>query len=320
MLGLPDISGVVASALAEDLGVEAGVFLSPAVAPCDGPDVRCADLLARDVTTSSVLDVEAARSTSTWIIAPRVDCVVCGLPVAAAVFETLSRCAPELPPVRVSQSVEDGAWVLAGTAVAEIEGPAAVVLAAERTALDFVMVLSGIATETHRWVEAAAGSFDVCDTRKTVPGLRALSKYAVRAGGGVNHRMGLYDMVLIKDNHLCQTGGIAEAIGRAREHAARIPVEVEAETATQAAEAARAGADIIMLDNLAGAQLAAAVEAARAAAAEVGHEVVLEASGNLTFARLQELRGSGIDRVSSSALTMAAPVDFGLDDAVDGCR
>lgn len=325
MFDLPDISEIVASALAEDLGVDASALASQEVVRGGGAGDSAgnatsvwADLLARDVTTASVLDDEAASAIFTGVIAAREECVVCGVPVAAAVFEALGALAPDLPPVLITPLIAEGSLVTLGTPVAEVEGPASIVLSAERTALNFVMVLSGIATETHRWVEAAAGHFDVCDTRKTFPGLRALSKYAVRAGGGVNHRKGLFDQVLVKDNHLCHVGGIAEAIARARAGAPGIPIEIEADTAEQAAEAARTGADIVLLDNMAGTRLAEAVAVARAAAAAAGREVVLEVSGNLGIERLPEFHDAGIDRVSASALTLALPVDFGLDDTQGG--
>jgi nicotinate-nucleotide pyrophosphorylase (carboxylating) len=195
-----------------------------------------------------------------------------------------------------------------------VEGLTWAVLAAERTALDFIMVLSGIATETARWVAAAEGRVPISDTRKTVPGLRELSKYAVRVGGGENHRMGLYDMVLVKDNHLKRAGGILSAVRRAKESHPDLLVEVEADSVAQAMEAVEAGADQVLLDNMDRDTLEEAVRACRAQAESRGKPVLLEVSGRVTLDRVEELASAGIDRISSSALTMAAPVDFGLDE------
>jgi nicotinate-nucleotide pyrophosphorylase (carboxylating) len=152
----------------------------------------------------------------------------------------------------------------------------------------------------------------VCDTRKTLPGLRALSKYAVRVGGGTNHRIGLFDMVLVKDNHIGAAGGITSAVARARELHPALLIEVEADSIAQAAEAARAGADMVLLDNMDDATLARAVAAVREAT-PAGRECLTEASGGVTFGRLRALAAAGVDRVSSSALTLAQPLDFGLD-------
>jgi len=303
MFNLPDSSDVIAAALAEDLGVESERF---------GPGAEAGtDILERDVTSASVVGLDAHFSGT---IVAREACTVCGLPVAASVFETLSGAAGLFEPVEVFPLVAEGARVKPGTPVAEVEGLAVAVLAGERTALDFLMILSGIATETARWVEAAAGDLAVCDTRKTLPGLRELSKYAVRVGGGTNHRAGLHDMVLVKDNHLTRVASVTEAIRAAREHHPRLRIEVEADTLEQAIEAAGAGADIVLLDNMDDALLAAAVESCRQAAAAHGRSVLTEASGGISLVRVPALRRAGVDRVSSSALTLAAPVDFGLDE------
>jgi len=301
---LPDIDRIIAAALSEDLGVDPERFSASAV-----PGL---DVLERDVTSASVVGFDAHFS---GVIVAREECVVCGLPVAAGVFETLSRSAGLFDPVDVFPLVAEGARIAAGTPVAEIEGLAVAVLAAERTALDFLMVLSGIASEASRWVEASGGDLAVCDTRKTLPGLRALSKYAVRVGGGTNHREGLFDMVLVKDNHLARSAGVAEAIVAARASHPDLVIEVEADTLAQAVEAARAGADIILLDNMGDAALATAVAACKEAAVECGREVLTEASGGISISRVTALRRTGVDRVSSSALlTLAPPVDFGLDE------
>lgn len=304
MYDLPDIDAFVAGALAEDLGVPAGDIISG--------DAGFA-LLERDVTSSSVLgedDRFAGR------IVARTECVVAGLPVAARGFELLSEAAGLFDHVEFFPLVAEGTAVKPGTAVAEIDGLAIAVLAAERTVLDFLMVLSGIATETARWVQLAGEHLQVLDTRKTLPGLRDLSKYAVRVGGGANHRQGLYDMVLIKDNHIARAGGIKAAVGRARFRQPGLVIEVEADTPLQAIDAVNAGADIVMLDNMTDELLAESVAACREAALRRGMPVLLEVSGGVTRERVPVLRLSGIDRVSSSALTLAPPVDFGLDEGV----
>jgi len=300
---LPQIDQIVASALAEDLGV-----VAERLTASSQPGL---DILTRDVTSASVVGFDAQFAGT---ITARSECVVCGLPVANAVFETLSHAAGLFDPIEVFPLVAEGTRVAAGTAVAEVEGMAAAVLAGERTALDFLMVLSGIATETARWVAAAGEGVAVCDTRKTVPGMRALSKYAVRVGGGTNHRAGLFDMVLIKDNHLARSATIAEAIGSARAAHPDLLLEVEADTLAQAIEAASAGADMVLLDNMDDEMLAKAVLACRKAARDSGRTVLTEASGGIEIGRMSALRQSGVDRVSSSALTLARPVDFGLDE------
>jgi nicotinate-nucleotide pyrophosphorylase (carboxylating) len=295
-LRLPPIDEIVAAALAEDLGVEADALLAGAPG-----------LLERDVTGSLL----GPGSRFLGVVRARQDGVVCGLPVAARVFEMLAESSrvesPECFPC-----VPEGAHVSAGDAVLEIEGDAHVVLAAERTALDFLMVLSGIATRAAQWQEAAGPGLTVLDTRKTLPGLRALSKYAVRAGGASNHRAGLFDMVLVKDNHVRAAGGITEAVASARAKHPDVSVEVEADTIPQAVEAAAAGADYVLLDNMDDVRLRDAVAAVKAAT-PAGGRCATEASGGITLERLPALAVIGVDRVSASALTLAPPLDFGLD-------
>lgn len=304
MFVLPDVSDIIALALAEDLGVGTERF-APGAAPSP-------ELLGRDVTSSAVIGPDALFGGH---IVAREACVICGLPVVAAVFERLSAAAGLFDPIEVFPLVAEGAQVGAGTPVVEVGGVAIAVLAAERTALDFLMLLSGIATETARWVEAADG-MSVCDTRKTVPGLRDLSKYAVAVGGGTNHRRGLDDMVLVKDNHIARAGGVGSAVRKARAAHPELIVEIEADDIDQAVEAARAGADIVLLDNMDDSALADAVCAVHAASAETGKPVLTEASGGIVFERLAALRDTGVDRVSASALTLGVkPVDFGLDEA-----
>jgi nicotinate-nucleotide pyrophosphorylase (carboxylating) len=240
--------------------------------------------------------------------------VIAGLPVAAAAFERFAEVSGHAEDLEVFPLVAEGAAVEPGHAVLEVVGPARVVLAAERTALNFLMMLSGIATLTSEWVALAGERMQVCDTRKTVPGLRALSKYAVRVGGGCNHRAGLHDMVLIKDNHLRAAGGITAAVAAARAGAPGLAIEVEADTGEQAVEAIDAGADYVLLDNMDDDTLAEVVAPCREAAAERGRAVVLEASGGIDRARVPLLRMSGVDRISASALTLAPPADLGLDE------
>lgn len=298
---VPFHDDVVASALAEDLGVPAARLLG---------GLSDSALLERDVTSLVAVDPGASFA---GVITARDGGVVCGLPVVDSVYAMLSRAAALNEPVEVYPLVAEGSSVAPGTAVAEVSGLARAVMTGERTALDLLMVLSGMATEARRWQEAAGDTLAVLDTRKTLPGLRALSKYAVRVGGAHNHRLGLWDMVLVKDNHIAAAGSIASAVGSARQLAPGLAVEVEADTVEQAREAARAGADIVLLDNMDDAQLALAVAAVREAAQSVGARVLTEASGGVRIERLDALRVAGVDRVSTSALTLARPLDFGLD-------
>lgn len=298
MLRMPDADEVIAAALAEDLGVSALRILDPRLAS--------PDLLDADVTsTATVIAADVSGR-----VVMRSAGVVCGLPVVARLFELLAR-AGATEPVECDPLVAEGAVVEAGTPVLEIAGPARVVLAGERSALDFMMVLSGIATEARRWQEAAGASLVVTDTRKTLPGLRVLSKHAVRVGGAVNHRAGLYDMILIKDNHIAASGSVTEAVRAARTRYPDLLVECEADTLDQAAEAARAGADMVLLDNMDDGALASAVVAVREGAGE--RRCLTEASGGITFDRLPGLAATGVDRVSTSALTLARPLDVALD-------
>ncbi len=293
---LPPIDDTVATALAEDLGVPAGRLA--------GSDHS---LLARDVTSAAVVPADARFS---GVIAARQDAVVCGLPVVARVFEMLASAVGAPDDIDALPLVAEGTFVTAGTPVMEVAGSARIVLAAERTALDFLMILSGIASEAHRWQAEAGERLRVLDTRKTFPGLRALSKYAVAVGGAHNHRAGLWDMVLVKDNHLVHAGSVTGAVEAARASAPGLRVEIEADTLEQALEAARAGADIVMLDNFNDVGLASAVAAIRA----TGATCQIEASGGVRFERLRALAATGVDIVSSSAIALAPPADFGLDE------
>ena len=263
-----------------------------------------------DRTTNAIVPVEArARGR----FETRVDCVVAGLDVATAVFTALDRS------TAVTALVRDGAKSRAGSTLAIVTGSARTLLTGERTALNFLQRLSGIATLTRRFVEASQGQIRVLDTRKTTPGMRALEKYAVRCGGGTNHRFGLYDAVLIKDNHIRIAGSIAEAVRRVHEESGRslhtpVPVEVEAQTLGQVEEAIAAGADTIMLDNL-------GVDDMRKAVQLIGGRARIEISGGVTLATLPQLASLGADVISVGALTHSAPaVDISLEIEIDGQR
>ncbi|WP_462188124.1 MULTISPECIES: carboxylating nicotinate-nucleotide diphosphorylase [unclassified Frankia] len=234
--------------------------------------------------------------------------VVAGLPVAAAVFESLLG-----PAATVTLTARDGDPVPPGTTVAYVNGPVRGLLTAERTALNLLCHLSGIATLTRAWVDAVTGTGAVIrDTRKTLPGLRALEKYAVRCGGGVNHRMSLTDAALIKDNHVVAAGGVAAAFAAVQARFPGLPVEVECDTVDQVAEAVDAGCDLILCDNMSLADLRTAVQLARPAG------VRLEASGGLTLRTAAAVAAVGVDYLAVGALTHSAPaLDLGLDLALD---
>jgi len=295
-----EVDDAVARALAEDLGVEAAGLLA-----------RSSSVLERDATTAALFD---PAEPFTGAVNARQGCVVCGIAAAQRAFTMLAEAAGLAGDVRATPLVADGDAVEAGTSVLWVEGPARVVLAAERTALDFLMVLSGIATEARRWQQAAGPGLKVYDTRKTYPGLRALSKHAVAAGGAHNHRAGLWDMVLIKDNHVARAGGVVEAVRRARAARPDLLVEAEAESAADAVAAVEAGADVVMLDNMDDDAVQAAVRAVREAGERLGRVVEVEVSGGVAIERLPRLAALGVDRVSTSRITLAPPVDFGLDE------
>ncbi len=307
----PDIALVddlVTRALAEDLGVSPEA-LRESLSGAGETAMR--DLLARDVTTSAVVPPDAEFSGR---IVAREPGVVCGLVAAERVYVLLALAAGRPGSVRFEPLAADGDRAGHGDAVAEVTGLATVLLAAERTALNLVMVLSGIATEAARWQEAAGSDVAVLDTRKTLPGLRALSKWAVACGGAHPHREGLWDMVLVKDNHVRLAGGLAAAVSAARSAHPELRVEVEADTVEQAAEAASAGADVVLLDNMGVATMRRAAEAVRTASAACGARTLTEASGGVTFERIGEIVAAGVDRVSTSALGLAHPLDFGFDE------
>jgi nicotinate-nucleotide pyrophosphorylase (carboxylating) len=256
-----------------------------------------------DLTTLALIPAEALAEAR---IVMREAGVVAGLPVLAAVFASVD------PALVVTPRVADGACVDSGATIACVTGPARGILTGERVALNLVQRLSGIATLTARYVAAVDElPARVLDTRKTTPGLRTLEKYAVRVGGGLNHRFGLHDAILIKDNHLALLAaygiGIREAVGRAQAAGPMVRIEVEADTVEQAREAADAGADLILLDNMAPDEL-------RAAVAAVGGRAKLEASGGITLTTIRAVAETRVDYISVGALTHSArALDIGLD-------
>jgi len=254
-----------------------------------------------DVTTDSTVPV---RAQATGEIVPRSPGMLAGIPVAAAVFDLVGRGEVEVELLAV-----DGTAARPGEAVLRVAGPARALLTAERTALNLIGHLSGIATLTRHWVDAVTGTAAaIRDTRKTTPGLRALEKYAVRCGGGVNHRMGLGDAALIKDNHVLAAGGITAAVEAIRTTAPGIPLEVECDTLDQVREALAAGVQLVLLDNFGLDDTVAAVSLAR------GTGCQLEASGGLTLERARAVAQTGVDYLAVGALTHSAPVlDLGFD-------
>jgi nicotinate-nucleotide pyrophosphorylase (carboxylating) len=264
------------------------------------------DIGRGDVTTDSIIpEGHVSRGT----IMAREDGVVAGLAVARAVFAELD------PGLVFTARAGDGAEVTDGTVLATVDGKTRAILAGERVALNFLQRLSGVATATARCVRALAGSGTrVLDTRKTTPGLRALEKQAVVAGGGENHRMGLWDMVLIKDNHIEAAGSIGEAVGAARERHPELAVEVEAKSIDQVAAALGARVDRVMLDNMSIEQMRDALALIRG----VDAPPEVEVSGGLTDETLGEVAALGPDYVSIGALTHSAPaLDISLDLSSD---
>jgi nicotinate-nucleotide pyrophosphorylase (carboxylating) len=274
----PDaVAAFAAMALAEDLGGGTDVTTAATVPPAEHGR---ADMVARSAG------------------------VVAGLPVAELVFWLASRD----DPVTSAALAADGDRVDAGQAVLTVTGPVAAILRAERPALNLLCHLSGVASLTRQWVDAVAGTgVQIRDTRKTMPGMRALQKYAVRCGGGVNHRMSLADAALIKDNHVVAAGSVAAAFAAVRARTTGLPVEVECDTLAQVSQALAAGADLILLDNFSLADTRKAVRLA-------GGGARLEASGGLTLADARTVAETGVDYLAVGALTHSAPVlDIGLD-------
>lgn len=276
-LDLTEVEWVVYTALAEDLGDPPRDVTSEATIPADQKDT--AELVAR-----------AAG-------------VVAGLPVAAQVFAATSGGTAEF-----DQRVEDGTAVERGDVLAVITGPTRSLLTAERTALNLLCRMSGVATHTRKWADALEGSkATVLDTRKTTPGLRALEKYAVRVGGGTNKRMGLYDVAMIKDNHKLAAGNITAAYELVRKKFPDVVVQVEVTNLAEAEEAVKAGAEFLLCDNMTPDQL-------REVVAAVGDRVELEATGNLTLQTVEEYAATGVDYLSVGGLTHSSPI---LDIAMD---
>ena len=249
------------------------------------------DLGWGDVTTEATVD---AFLHARGIILAKSDCVIAGLDVAAETFRQLD------PGAIFTSKVVDGARCTPGTVVAEVRGSAAAMLTAERTALNFLQRLSGIASITRRYVDAAGGTITVLDTRKTTPTLRVLEKYAVRAGGGTNHRAGLDDGILIKDNHIRLGGGVAEVVRKMKAARQEMPIEIEAQSLQQVDEAVAAGADLILVDNL-------PIEDVREAVRRIAGRAKIEVSGGVTLDRIPELSRTGAHYVSIGALTHSAP-------------
>jgi nicotinate-nucleotide pyrophosphorylase (carboxylating) len=271
-----EVRRVIETALAEDLGPQ-----------------------RLDVTSAATIPAE---QTGTGDVVARSGGVVAGLPVAAAVFEAVDARTV------VSIVAADGAQVGRGDRLATVSGPVRALLTAERTALNLLSRMSGVATHTRRWADALAGTKAmVLDTRKTTPGLRALEKYAVRAGGGTNKRMGLYDVAMVKDNHKLAAGGVAAAYRRVREAFPDVPVQVEVTTLAEAQEAVAAGATFLLCDNMSAGLLREVVDA-------VGARAELEATGGLTLEVAREYADTGVDYLSVGALTHSSPiVDIALD-------
>ncbi|HBX22874.1 MAG TPA: carboxylating nicotinate-nucleotide diphosphorylase [Desulfotomaculum sp.] len=258
------------------------------------------DIGPGDITTNSVVPPDLK---TTAFIKTKQDGMVAGLPVARAVFLRLD------PELIFTPLVAEGAAVTAGTVLARLEGRARTILTGERLALNFLQRLSGVATITSRLVQLVADyPVRVVDTRKTTPGLRVLEKYAVRMGGGHNHRLGLFDAVLIKDNHIQAAGSISQAVKRAKMAVSHtVKIEVEAEDLAGVTEALEAGADIIMLDNMEPETMARAVKL-------VNGRALLEASGGITAHTLVATAAAGVDVISVGALTHSAPaLDISLD-------
>ncbi len=265
----------------------------------------------RDVTTQATVPSDEK---GTARLVARADGVLAGVVVVPEVLaQAAARLGLPVPEARVL--VGDGTRVARGDVVAELTGPVQVLLVAERTLLNFVSRASGVATHTRRFADALVGTgATVLDTRKTTPGLRALEKYAVRCGGGTNKRMGLYDVAMVKDNHVAAAGGSVTAAVRAiRERFPQVAIQVEADTLDQAMEALDAGADFLLLDNMPVPLLIEVVAAVRAREPETGR-VELEATGNLTLERAREVAATGVDYLSVGALTHSSPIlDLALD-------
>lgn len=291
--GVPALSDDVVAALSA-AGLDPGAVAALAAG-------ALAEDLAGGIDVTTAATVPPATRGRAELVARRPG-VIAGIPVARAVFGLVSAS------LGCAGQVSDGERVAAGQVLLSVSGPVAPILTAERTVLNLLCHLSGIATLTRQWADAVAGTAArIRDTRKTTPGLRMLEKYAVRCGGGVNHRMSLSDAALIKDNHVAAAGSVAAAFAAVRAQAPGLPLEVECDTLDQVAEALAAGADLILLDNFAVADMTAAVRLAD------GH-ALLEASGGLTLGSARAVAETGVDYLAVGALTHSAPaLDIGLD-------
>jgi nicotinate-nucleotide pyrophosphorylase (carboxylating) len=258
---------------------------------------------AGDITSAATIP---ASATATATFGARQPGVIAGLPFAAAAFHAID------PTVRFEALIADGQPIASGAILARVSGNARAILSAERVALNYLTHLSGIATATARLVERVRHTkARILDTRKTTPGLRLIEKYAVACGGGQNHRIGLYDAILIKDNHIAVASGVGEAIRRARAHAPGVKLEIEVGSLAELDEALAERPDIILLDNM-------PVETMRTAVDRVAGRALLEASGNITLATVQAVAETGVDYISSGAITHSAPaLDIGLDITID---
>jgi nicotinate-nucleotide pyrophosphorylase (carboxylating) len=256
------------------------------------------DVGSGDVTTLATVEA-TQRARGVFVV--KAPCVLAGLDVAAETFRQVDAS------VAIARRRLDGERCAPGDEIATVTGPARALLIAERTALNFLQRLSGIATRTRQFVDAAGGRITVLDTRKTTPTFRMLEKYAVAAGGGTNHRAGLYDAILIKDNHVRLAGGVEAAVARARNGSPNLRVEVEAQSLAEVDQALAAGAEIILADNMSVAEVRETVRRAKGRAK-------VEISGGVTLDRLPELADTGADYVSVGALTHSAPaVDISFE-------
>ena len=261
-----------------------------------------------DITSVATVP-ENQRSVATF--GARASGCVAGISIAHAVIDVVCGSAASV----FEELTHDGDRVTAGAVLARVEAPTQLLLTAERTALNLLCHLSGIATATAAWVDAVAGTGSVIrDTRKTTPGLRALEKFAVRCGGGQNHRMSLSDAALVKDNHIVAAGGVAQAFAKVREIARDVPIEIEVDTLEQLTVALEAGADVVLLDNMEPAIVRQAVEIAHDHERTTGRAVLLEASGGLTLATARAMAETGVHFISVGGLTHSSPIlDIGLD-------
>jgi nicotinate-nucleotide pyrophosphorylase (carboxylating) len=274
--------------------------LDPALVEAAVRTALAEDLGERGDITSAATIPATAAATATF--GARKAGVLSGLPLAEAAFRAVD------PSVAFEYVLHDGDAIAAGAVAARVKGNARAVLAAERVSLNYLCHLSGVATATAALVEAVRGTRAVIlDTRKTTPGLRILEKYAVACGGGQNHRMGLHDAILIKDNHIAVAGGVSAAIRAARAHAPGVKLEIEVGSLVQLDEAMRESPDIVMLDNMSLTEM-------REAVSRVNARAKLEASGNVTLATVRAIAETGVDYISSGWLTHSAPaLDLGLD-------